>query len=528
MRGNEFENQESKVGGSQCSAANVPGTTDPGANKKVIIIGGGIAGLSCGCYLQMNGYQTEILEANTVPGGLCVAWDRGPYVFDGCLRWLVGTNPSSSFHHIWNELGAIDGRPILDHDEFLRVEGADGQVLSLSCDLDQLARDFKRIAPEDSALIDNLMRAARRCASLEPPEQPLELMSGLEKMKLLARYFPMLPTLARWKNREFAAYVATYRNPFLRQALMAVVGDVRMSALVLVMVLGFRSRKNAGYVAGGSRAFARAVADRYDRLGGVLRYRTQVASVTVKNSRATGVKCADGTAIPASTVVSCADGRTTLFKMLEGRYLNKQLRYAYAHFEVFPALFQASLGVNRTFPEAPRELSLALSRPLMVDDATRHDRLEVAVFGCDSGLCPAGKSILIVRFAGSFDYWTKLKQHQPDDYAQAKQKLLQEVIGILDQRFPELARHIEYTDLATPATFERFTGNWQGSIQGWLPTPRILGRRFPRTLPGLKDFFMAGHWVEPGGGLPSAALSGKYVAQMICARDGREFAATVA
>ncbi len=75
----------------------------------MIIIGGGIAGLSCGCYLQMNGYKTEILEANTAPGGLCVAWDRGPYVFDGCLRWLVGTNPSSSFNQIWNELGAIGG-----------------------------------------------------------------------------------------------------------------------------------------------------------------------------------------------------------------------------------------------------------------------------------------------------------------------------------------------------------------------------------------------------------------------------------
>jgi phytoene dehydrogenase-like protein len=494
----------------------------------ILIIGGGVAGLSCGCYLQMNGYQTEILEANPIPGGLCAAWDRGPYVFDGCLRWLVGTHAASSFHRIWNELGAIDGRAIQEHDEFLRVEGPDGQALSLTTDLDQLARSFKRISPEDSALIDNLMRAARRCALLDPPERPLELMSGREKMKLLVRYFPMLLTIGRWKNREFATYLAAYRNPFLRQALLAVVGDARMSALVLVMVLGWRSRKNAGYVAGGSRAFANAMAGRYARLGGGLRYNTRVASVTVQNGRATGVRCADGSVLPATTVISCADGRTTLFKMLEGRYLTKQLRYAYDHCDVFPPLFQVSLGVNRTFPDAPRELSLALTRPLTVDDTTRHEHIEVAVFGCDSGLCPAGKSILIVRFSGNFHYWAKLKQDQPDDYAQAKQKLLQEVIGILEQRFPDLASHVEQSDLATPATFERYTGNWQGSIQGWLPTPRILGRRFPRALPGLKDFFMAGHWVEPGGGLPSAALSGKYVAQLICARDKKVFTASAA
>jgi len=500
----------------------------PLAAHKVIIIGGGIAGLACGCYLQMNGYKTEILEANPVPGGLCVAWDRGPYVFDGCLRWLVGTNPSSSLYRIWTELGAIGGRQIVEHGEFMRVEGADGQVLSLTSDLDRLARDLKRIAPEDSTLIDSLVRAARRCAPLDPLEKPLELMSGLEKTKLLVRCFPILLTIARWKNREFGAYLAAYRSPFLRQALMALVGDARMSALVLVMVLGWRSRKIAGYLAGGSRAFVNAIAGRYTGLGGVLRCDARAAGVIVENGRATGVRCADGTTFPATTVVSCADGRTTLFKMLEGRYLTRQLRYAYNHCEVFPALFQASLGVNRVFPEAPRDLSLQLSRPLIVDKTTRHDRLEVAVFGCDSGLCPAGKSILIVRFVGSFSYWSKLKQEQPGDYAFAKHKLLQEIVGILDQRFPGLASHVEHTDLATPATFERFTGNWEGSIQGWLPTPRVLGRRLPRTLPGLKDFYMAGHWVEPGGGLPWAALSGKYAAQMICARDKKVFVPTAA
>ncbi len=372
------------------------------------------------------------------------------------------------------------------------------------------------------------MRAARRCAPLDPPEKPLELMSGLEKMKLLARYFPMFLTIARWKNREFAAYLAGYRNPFLREVMGAIVGDARMSALVLVMVLGWRSRKNAGYVAGGSRAFAGAIADRYARLGGLVRYNARVVSVTVENGRATGVRCADGTVVPASTVVSCADGHTTIFKMLGGRYVNKQIRHLYDKGEVFPSLMQASLGVNQVFPNAAAAISLPLAPPLVVDETTRHGRIEVAVFGSDSGLCPAGKSILIVRFAGSFDYWAKLREQRPDDYAQAKQRLLQEIIGILEPRFPGLARHVECADLATPATFARLTGNWQGSIQGWLPTPRILGRRLPRTLPGLKDFFMAGHWVEPGGGLPSAALSGRYVAQTICARDGKVFAASAA
>jgi len=117
------------------------------APKKVIIIGAGVAGLSCGCYLQMNGVQTEILEASLLPGGLCTAWRRGPYVFDGCLRWLMGTHPPSAFHQIWQELGAIAGRRVFIHDEILHVEDANGNSFAVPADLDKLAREFKRIAP---------------------------------------------------------------------------------------------------------------------------------------------------------------------------------------------------------------------------------------------------------------------------------------------------------------------------------------------------------------------------------------------
>jgi phytoene dehydrogenase-like protein len=48
-----------------------------------------------------------------------------------------------------------------------------------------------------------------------------------------------------------------------------------------------------------------------------------------------------------------------------------------------------------------------------------------------------------------------------------------------------------------------------------------------KTLPGLEDFYMAGQWVEPGGGLPPAATSGRNAIQMICKRDGQRFVAQI-
>ena len=499
----------------------------PSQGDKVIIIGAGVAGLSCGCYLQMNGIQSEILEAADLPGGLCTAWHRGPYVFDGCLRWLMGARPPSAFYQVWTELGAIAGRQVFIHEDMMQIEWPDSAILRVPSDLDKLALELKKLGPDDCALIDTLVRDARRCAPLEPPlENPLELMNVFEKTRLGMRYLFMVPAVMRYKNLPITEYVKRYQSARLREALQIIVGHHDMSALVLVMLLAFRTKNNTGFVAGGSWDFAMAIADRYKKLGGTLRLNTRVASVQVDNHRATGVHCADGSFLPAPTVVSCAYGHTTIFKMLDGKFVDKNIRYLYDHCQPFPAIVQISLGVKKVFPGAPHTLNLSIDHPLMVDDQTRHDRLEVETFGVDSGLCPEGTMMLTLRMPTRYEYWTQLKKNDVVRYRTEKKRIVQEIITALEKRFPGLTSHIERSDIATPATFVRYTGNWQGSYEGWLPTPRILGRRISYTLPKLKNFYMAGHWVVAGGGLPSAALSGRYVAQMICAQVKRKFVPT--
>jgi len=88
--------------------------------KKVIIIGSRISGLSAGSYLQMNGYKTEIFELHDTPGGLCTAWKRKDYLFDGCIHSIGGLNPKFKLYHYWNELINIDQLKIFYHDAFGR------------------------------------------------------------------------------------------------------------------------------------------------------------------------------------------------------------------------------------------------------------------------------------------------------------------------------------------------------------------------------------------------------------------------
>jgi len=101
------------------------------------------------------------------------------------------------------------------------------------------------------------------------------------------------------------------------------------------------------------------------------------------------------------------------------------------------------------------------------------------------------------------------------------------VIAQLEKRFPGLTEQIEVVDVAAPMTYERYTGNWQGSPEGWMLTTKmmgtLMGEGMRKTLPGLESFYMVGQWVEPGGGVPTVAVSGRNAIQIICKRDKKIF-----
>src|SRR5215212_7932597 len=108
-------------------------------SKSIIIIGAGIAGLAAGCYGQMNGYRTQVFELHDLPGGLCTAWARKGYTFDGCIHYLFGSAPGQPFHQVWEELGAVQGRRMINHAELMRIVSPDGKTLIVYCDPDRLA-----------------------------------------------------------------------------------------------------------------------------------------------------------------------------------------------------------------------------------------------------------------------------------------------------------------------------------------------------------------------------------------------------
>jgi phytoene dehydrogenase-like protein len=150
------------------------------SSTDIIIIGAGIAGLAAGCYAQMNGYRTRIFELHNQPGGLCTAGERKGYIFDGCIHYLFGSGKGQPFYRLWEELGAVQGRHFVHHDELMRIIGLDGKTLIVYCNPDKLEQHLKELSPADSGKIEEFCAGIRAFADFDMTllrQKPKALMS---------------------------------------------------------------------------------------------------------------------------------------------------------------------------------------------------------------------------------------------------------------------------------------------------------------------------------------------------------------
>lgn len=487
------------------------------AKKKIVIIGGGIGGLSAAVYALRCGYAVELLEMNSQAGGLAMSWERGEYTFETCLHWLVGSRPGADLHERWRELLDIGKLTFIDPEIFVRIEterGDDG--LTIYTNVDRLEMALLKRTPQDAAAIGEFTDAVRSLSRFEMPDPSEGLAENwLPLLHDLPR-FPLLYRLSRVSGKD---YGRRFADPLLRRFFSE--GDIgRMSAIAILFTLAWMHAGNAGYCLGGSQALIRGIEATVRRLGGTIRFNTKVARILVENGRAVGVELASGERVTADWVISAADGHATLFRLLDGRYMTEALRKRYVTRPLFASYVQVSLGVAMDLHDQPPMLSLLLEEPLVVDPGTGLDQASFRFFHYDPTFAPPGKtavtSLLPTR---NHRYWADLRANDPPGYYVEKHRVAEAVLAVLERRVPGARAAIEAMDVSTPATVIRYTGNWQGTMEGWLVEPGDRWRSLRQTLPGLERFMMVGQWIAPGGGLPSGPMTARPAVKAICKAD---------
>ncbi|NHJ47288.1 MAG: NAD(P)/FAD-dependent oxidoreductase [Asgard group archaeon] len=491
--------------------------------KKVVVIGAGIAGLSTGIYLQMSGYDSEIYELHDISGGLCTAWERKGYTFDGCIHWLTGSGPASELYDIWVELGAINKETqIIDSEIYVRLENREGNQFSIYTNVDKLEAEMIRLSSKDEEVIKEFTDAIRffvqfGCSRDNPPPPEIQ-MTFREKVPEFFR---------KWGAMPINDYVNRIQGSVLRNFMFMLYGDFMgndSSIFMLIAMLGYMHAKSAGYPIGGSLEFAKRIEQRYLDLGGKIHFKKRVKEIIVENNKAVGIKLKKDKEIPADIVISAADGYDTIFNMLKGKYIDNEIKGYYKNLEPFPPICQVSFGVADEFIGEPHYIQFPLNKPITIDPKTEMKDISIKFYNFDPTLAPKGKTAVVSFFiAKDYEYWVNLRENDRKKYDETKEKIADEILDQLETRFPNIKSKVEVIDIATPATFIRYTNNWQGSYEGWLPNIQLSGKAITETLPGLDNFFMVGHWTRPGGGLPPAAMSAKKIVEIICKEDGKEF-----
>jgi phytoene dehydrogenase-like protein len=478
----------------------------------VLIIGGGIAGLAAGCFSRMSGFPTEVIEMHSVPGGLCTAWTRKGYTADLCIHWLTGSDPTSPLSAVYRDIGLLHGQEIVKHEYYTRVMDSDGHVLTLYNNPDRLYSELVSFSTGDEPFARSLCNDIRRLAKMQ-------LSADMGIMQMI-RFIPLLPVMKRYKA-PLAEVLSVVKDPELRSLLLAGLDWHGQSAVFSLMGLALQGSGNGGYPMGGSLPLAQGVEKRFLELGGSIRYRSRVESIITEQDRAAGVRLSDGTEVRADIVISAADGHATIYDWLGGKYLDDTIRACYENFRPFPPLVFVTLGIGADLGSRPHNLVCVLKDPLMVGGVLQND-LTIHNHSYDRTLAPPGKSVITLSIPSEWGYWQD-KPRGTEAYEHEKQSIADQVTAFVTTTYPECSERVEMTDVATPHTFFRYTGNWKGSYEGWLLTADSFFTQMPMILPGLSGFYMAGQWVKVGGGIPGAVLSARDAVKRVCKDTGHPF-----
>lgn len=490
--------------------------------KKLLIIGGGVSGLSAGIHARLLGFECTVAEKNPHAGGISTTWERDGYHLDASLHWLTGTQQGNSANEMWKTLGVLG-----DHAEIVKtttqgvIEFEEGQ-LNLYADLNALRAELLRIAPEDQRMIRQLMGDIKAVGGMDmPADAPIEFLNKKEKLALLLPTVRMGMRVGKRISMSNEEYSRGFKNPLLRKYFSAwpLGQDQHMGFLFKAAMM---ARGNADYLKGGSRQLVQSMVQRFKELGGELITSKEAVKINTENGRMTEVLFRDGSTMTADYLLCACDPYITLHQLLDGAYPVKEFEERYQNRDRYfvNSCCIAFFGLD-LIPENHSEEITFPGEPLTVSGITV-DRFPLRAFVMEPEFAPEGHLLLsmdIIQQDDDFAYWKNLRQDLPA-YRAEKQRITQELTKRILARFPDWEGHLSPIDFLTPMTYHRYTGAYHGAWMAF--RTQGDGERMTHTgeIPGLENVMLTGQWLQPPGGLPVAAAMSKFSVQRIAKKEG--------
>lgn len=482
---------------------------------EIVIIGGGVAGLSAGIYAQLNGHNAVIYEKHFKAGGNLTGWDRLGYHIDNCIHWLTGTNPATKQYKIWKDLGALGEVEIYQPETLYSFE-KDGMKLSLCKDLMKFKKDMLAISPEDRKEINSLIRAIKTV-------QGMNGTAGIEhneKYSAIKKIFAA-PALLKYNRLTTKDLADRFRHPVIKGFLNSLFSDY-FNSLAFIMVAAVFTGANGGVPAGGSCAMVDRMVEKFCSLGGQIKLNMEAVKINIKNNLAESVTFKDGETRKGDYFLLASDPAMIFGKLLDRSHMPKAMRKQYMNpklkrFSSYHCAFACELN------ELPFEGDMAIEIPDKHKGLLNADYVMVREFSREKKYAPKGKNIIQTMTycleEDAHDFIELRKDIKA--YKERKQNISKAIEEIILDKYPELKEQIKCIDIWTPATYRRYTNSEIGSFMSFAFPAKIFPRKVTNRVDNVKNVILATQWLQAPGGLPIAAGSGKKAIDTIVKKESR-------
>ncbi len=493
--------------------------------KKLIIIGAGVSGLTSGIYGLDNGFDVEIYEKHSIPGGECTGWTRRGQYIDGCAHWIVGTSPHSELYPLWQHIGAFDDNPKIYETEYItKFQLDDQRVFTFYSDLNKLKKEMLFFFPEDRRNIENFISTVKCYRSIHvPAKKPLDFMNffsfTLFGMKMLPAAYPFF----HYKHISIEEYISIFHNRELGEIIARFL-DPSYNIHSFFYICQAVSKGDAGMIEGGSLKLMKHVSEKFTRMGGKLFLKSPVKEILIRNNNACGILLEDGRKVMADYVIAACDAYHVLYSLLKGQYKDKSFEEQFADPVSNPVntSVMVSFKTNQNMNRFPKMMDYKCETLNVFGKETNH--ICIRNFAFDKTLPSLNdETLLTVLLPSDANIYDYLKSLSKEEYTEKKKELGKRVFELVKEKMNLQKGELELLDITTPLTYERYTNAYKGSYMSFITTKFTKGLMRPGIIKGLHSFVLAGQWIMPPGGLPIALISGKHAIMRICKMDNRKF-----
>jgi len=483
----------------------------PRDSYDAVIIGAGIGGLTCAALLGRAGLRVLVIEQHYMVGGYCSTFRRNGFIFDAATHFypLLG-NPQTITGRLLVDLGVASGWVKMDPVDHFHLP--DGTRFDVPADFTSYRARLEELFPHEAEALRDFF--------------------GLVRTAYLAGLLQHF----RWRDTDRAAEL---RDLTVRDVLDRCFRDRRLKLLLTAdcphwgsppcrtsfifdSMLRLSYFLGNYYPAGGSQAFADALAERVTALGGDILMGSPVTRIVVERGVARGVELLAGPLrhrqrmkVRARVVVSNADLLHTLEQLLDLQVVGPGvIRRARTLRPSYPC-FLMHIGVRDVPTEVLRERQGYYWDGWDPDrvgiDALRFKLFVPTLY--EPAIAPPGGHVLIVQKVQALDY------PAIDDWASHKASVERFILERLEVLIPGITSRMVVRLSATARTHNRYTWNHGGAMLGWEMSPDQLATTRPDLSGLVRGLYLVGHWTRPGGGITPVMVSAVEVARRIVGDD---------